>query len=163
MCIPMIKSIFQIMLLVCMSVTSNAQKIITLSPREQKSSKHKIAISEGNRVKCRFTDGSKIVGDIDKIMDDSIQINGKKFAIEDIKSMAKRKKGVTTLLFGTQIVPAVAGAISVAAGNLPVAVGCLAIQVVGSILLVTPAHEYAMRNIKYKWALEVHDSLIKKY
>ncbi|WP_152552803.1 hypothetical protein [Schleiferia thermophila] len=96
-------------------------------------------------------------------MDDSIQINGKIFAVGDIKSMAKRKKGVTILLLGTQIVPAVAGSISVAAGNLPVAVGCLAIQVVGSILLVTPSYEYALRNVKYKWALEVHDPPVKKY
>lgn len=163
MCMPMMKSIIILVLMVCITLETNAQKIITLSPRDQKSGRHKIVVSEGNRVKCKFIDGSKIVGDINRIMVDSIQINGKKFAVEDIKSMAKRKKGVTILLLGTQIVPAVAGAISVAAGNLPVAVGCLAIQVVGSILLVTPSYEYASRNVKYKWVLEVHDPPVKKY
>ena len=153
--VPMIKYIFQIMLLVCTYVVSNAQKFITLSPREHKSDRHEVVISEGNRVKCKFIDGSKIVGIIDKIMEDSIQINGKKFVIEEIKSIAKRKKGATAIIVGAQIVPALAGAISIAAGNLPIAVGCFVIQIVGSIL--TPQHDYPLRNIKYKWALEVHD------
>lgn len=151
------KSIIQIILLVCVSLVSNAQKFITLSPREQKSSTYKIVISEGNRVKCRLIDGSKIVGIIDKIMEDSIQINGKKVIIEDVKSMAKRKKGVTVMIVGIQIVPALGGAISIAVGNLPIAIGCFAVQIVGSLLLVTPLYDYPLRNVKKKWVLDVQD------
>ncbi len=76
--ISMKKVIIQIILLACVSIIANAQKFITLSTKEQKSDKHRIVISEGNRVKCKFIDGSKIVGVIDKIMQDSIQINGQK-------------------------------------------------------------------------------------
>jgi hypothetical protein len=151
------KSIIQIILLVCFTLVANAQKFITLSAREEKSLRDKIVISEGNRVKCRFIDGSKIVGIIDKIMDDSIQISGKKFIIQDIKSIAKRKKGGTAIIVGIQIVPALAGAISIAVGNLPIAIGCFAVQIVGSLLLVTPLYDYPLRNIKKKWVLDVQD------
>ena len=88
-------------------------------------------------------------------MDDSIKINGKKFPLSEIKSMAKRKKRATAIIVGAQLVPALAAAISIAAGNLPIALGCVAIQIVGSIL--TPLRNYPLRDIKYKWALEVHD------
>ncbi len=71
--------------------------------------------------------------------------------------MAKRKKGTTSIIISTQTVPALAGAISVAAGNLPIAVGCFAIQIVGSILFVTPLYDYPLRNIKKKWVLDVKD------
>ena len=155
--IPMKKYIIQIMLLVCVSLISNAQKFITLSHREQKSDRFKIVISEGNRVKCRFIDGSKIVGIIDKIMDDSIQINGQKFIIEDIKSMAKRKKGSTAMYVGIHIALPLGEVISVASGNLPLAIAFVAIHVVGLVLFITPLHQYPLRNIKNKWALDVHD------
>ncbi len=144
-------------LLVCLTLIANAQKFITLSPREQKSDKHKIVIFEGNRVKCKFIDGSKIVGIIDKIAGDSIQISGRKFIIADVKSMAKRKKGATAAIVGIQIVPALAGAISIAVGNLPVAIGCFVVQIVGSLLIVTPLYDYPLRNIKKKWILNVQD------
>jgi len=161
MCLPMKNSIINI-ILVCASLVSNAQKFITLSPREQKSGKHKIMISEGNRVKCRLIDGSKIVGIIERIMDDSIQISGEKFIIKDIKSMAKRKKGSTAMVVGIQIVPAIGGAISIAVGNIPIAIGCLAVQIVGSLVLVTPLYDYPLRNIKKKWVLDVQDSTNQK-
>lgn len=156
------KSYVQILLLVCVSFVSNAQKFITLSPREQKSGRHKIVISEGNRVKCKFINGSKVVGVINKIMDDSIKINGKTFSTEDVKSMAKRKKGSTAMIVGTQLIPALGGAVSIAAGNLPIAVGCFAVQVVGSLLLVTPLYDYPLRNIRKKWVLDVQDFSYQK-
>ncbi|MBY0434816.1 MAG: hypothetical protein K2U26_11970 [Cyclobacteriaceae bacterium] len=150
-------SIIPIILLACFTLVANAQKFITLSVKEEKSRRDRIVIFEGNRVKCRFIDGSKIVGIIDKITDDSIQINGRKFSLEDIKSMAKRKKGGTAMIVGIQIVPALGGAISIAVGNLPVAVGCFALQIVGSLLFATPLHDYPLRNIKGKWVLDVQD------
>lgn len=157
MCVPMKKSYVQFLLLVFVSFVSNAQKFITLSPRELKSGRDKIVISEGNRVKCKFINGSKVVGVIDKIMDDSIKINGKIFSTQDIKSMAKRKNGSTALIICTQLLPALGGAVSIAAGNLPIAVGCFAVQVVGSLMLVTPLYNYPLRNIRKKWVLDVHD------
>ncbi len=108
-------------------------------------------------MKCKFIDGSKIVGIIDKIAGDSIQISGRKFIIADVKSMAKRKKGATAAIVGIQIVPALAGAISIAVGNLPVAIGCFVVQIVGSLLIVTPLYDYPLRNIKKKWILNVQD------
>lgn len=149
--------IVQVILFVCFTFIANAQKFITLSLREQKSGKAKVIISEGNRVKCRFVDGAKIVGVVDKIMVDSIQINEKLFLIDNIKSMAKREKGSTAIIMGIQIVPALGGAISSAVGNLPLAICFLVVQVVGHQLLITPLYDYPLRNVKNRWALDVHD------
>jgi hypothetical protein len=151
------KPIIQIIILVCVSFISNAQNFITLSPREQNSNQHKIVVSAGNRVKCKFINGSKIIGVVDKIMDDSIQINGKKFVIEDIRSIAKREKGSTTMIVVTQLVLPLGGAISIAVGNLPIAIGCFTVQIVGSLLFVTPLYDYPLRNVKKKWVMSVQD------
>jgi hypothetical protein len=154
--------IIQVILLICATLVSNAQKFITLTPREQKSGRDKIVVSEGNRIKCRFIDGSKIVGIVDKIFADSIQINDKTFAIENIKSMAKRKRGSTAMIVAIQIVPALGGAISIEAGNLPIAIGFFAVQIIGSQLLATHLYDYPLRNIKNKWVLDVHEFSNKK-
>lgn len=155
--VPMKSLALQMALLACLALEAGAQKFITLSHRDKKSARQQITIAEGNRVKCKFKDGSAVVGVVDKIMQDSIQIDGKKFLLADIRKLTNRKKGATALILGTQVIPALGGAISIAAGNLPIAVGCFAVDILGWIFFAAPRYEYPLRNIESKWHADVHD------
>jgi hypothetical protein len=144
-------------LLLCFPLISGAQKFIIITPKEWAQGKAEILISEGDRVKCRFTDNSRRVGILDKIGSDSIRINGKPFPVDFVRSIAKRPRGSTALYVITHFVAPIGAMVSFEAGSTPVGMACFAIQMLGWLLL-GPMLPHPMRDVKRDWILNVHAS-----
>jgi len=153
----MIKYIFQIILLISISTVSVAQKAIVLSKRNSRTNGGEILISAGDRVKCKFTNGEKVIGEVLSIGGDSILIDGSAYFIDDIRAIAKRQKGSTTLFIGSQVILPLAVLTAVIVDNIPVAAVFFVADVATGIALNKLLHDYPLRNVKHKWKLTVID------
>jgi hypothetical protein len=153
----MIKCIFQIILLISISTVSVAQKAIVLSKRNNRPNGGEILISAGDRVKCKFTNSEKVIGEVLSIGGDSILIDGSAYFIDDIRAIAKRQKGSTTLFIGSQVILPLAVLTAVIVDNIPVAAVFFVADVATRIALNKLLHDYPLRNVKRKWKLTVID------
>jgi hypothetical protein len=153
----MIKCIFQIILLISISTVSIAQKAIVLSKRNQRTNGSEILISTGDRVKCKFTNGEKVIGEVLSIGGDSVLIDGSAYFIDDIRAIAKRQKGSTMLFIGGQVILPLAVLTAVIVDNIPVAAVFFVTDVATRIALNKLLHDYPLRNVKRKWKLTVID------
>ena len=83
------KKYFAIALLSILLASTNAlgQRIITL-----KFARAKIILLPGDRVKCKFYDGSKYVGTLQNITETTFDLDNKTFFIDSVKSIGRRKK-----------------------------------------------------------------------
>lgn len=132
-----------------------AQKLLVLSHNKKSSEKHRILISEGSRVKCKLTDGSKVAGTMEKIFTDTIHIGSQPVAIRDIQAIAKRRKGAMAVIASTQIIPFAVMIAASEKGNFPIEVGSFAVFAIGSHVYGYYLYEYPLRNVKKNWALTV--------
>ncbi len=132
-----------------LSHESAAQKLIRLSQH----TKGNFFIRQGERVKCKLIDGTKLIGILGKLTDTTFEINGKRIQIEKIKAFAKKKKG-SNLFIGLVIG---AGIALVLTGTIHSKEELYLIGTVQTLLIIKPIYNRKWRDVKTNWELEIID------
>ncbi len=108
---------------------------------------------QGERIKCKLVDGTKIIGHLTELTDSSFQLDGKGILIEDVQCLAKKKRG-TGLYMGLVIG---AGVALILTGNITSQSQLYLMGSAQSLLLIKPINNSLWRDVKNKWELEVID------
>ncbi len=83
-------------LFLCISICATSQKLMQLTFHQ--TGKHKVFIYQGERIKCRFKDGSHAAGIISNITDSTFDLADKTYLIDSLKAIAKRKGRAGTVI-----------------------------------------------------------------
>jgi hypothetical protein len=100
-------------------------------------------------VKCRFYDGSHEIGILANLTDSTFDLNNKTFAIDSIKAIAKRRKGVVMLI----LVVEGAGLALIFTGHIKTQTELYLLAIAQTLILTRPVYNYLMRG-RRQWDIQ---------
>jgi hypothetical protein len=93
--------------------STSAQKIIRFSKTKKNHEKSDLYLFPGENVKCKFVKGSKVIGMIAKISENTFEVAGRPFSLDSLRAIGKYRRAAPIILTAG----IVAGVAVAASGN----------------------------------------------